>query len=471
GDVPLERAYKLIKAISKRKRDVIEAEQEAFLAGCKRHRLGGSLSGQIWELITHFGGYGFNKSHSARYAQIAYQTAYLKAHYPVEFMAALLTFEMVNSDKLAEYMDECRRMNIEVAPPDVNESGADFTVVGDRVRFGLAAVKGVGERAVEAITQARDAVGRFDSLFHFCEHVDLAAVNRAVVESLIKCGAFDSTGARKSQLAAVLDKALGAGAQTQDDSRKGQMNFFDAFAEDAPPDDVALPDVPEWTEEKLSKCEKESLGLYVKHHPLGQYEKRLRHFVTAFSSDLGQMADRAEAVLGGLIKSVRTIITKTGKNVGAKMAVFDVEDLAGTLSCVIFPPDYEQFAEVIQPDRIVFVRGQVDRQREEPQIRTSEVFDVADGPGRLSSAVVVRLGADGLDDAMLTALRDVLAAHPGPLPVFLQLESAGNGKTLIRAGDSLKVAMDTALQRDLENLLGDGHTVLATNGTGIMVEL
>ncbi len=471
GDIPLERAYKLIKAISKKNHEVIHAEEGAFLKGCKQHRLGDSIAGQIWELITHFGGYGFNKSHSARYAQIAYQTAYLKAHYPVEFMAALLTYEMVNTDKLAEYMDECRRMNIEVAPPDVNESGADFTVVGDRVRFGLAAVKGVGERAVEAIAHARERVGRFDSLFHFCEHVELSAVNRAVVESLIKCGAFDSTGARKSQLAAVLGKALGAGAQAQDDTRKGQMNFLDAFAGDAPPDEVALPDIPEWPEEKLSKCEKESLGLYVKHHPLGQYAERLRHFATASSGDLGQMSNGADVVLGGLIKSIRVIVTKTGRNVGAKMAVFDLEDLAGTVSCVIFPQDYQQFEEVIQPDHVVFVCGQVDRQREEPQVRTSEVLDVAEGPGRLSSAVVVRLDADGMDDAMLTALRDVLAAHPGPLPVFLQLETSGNGKTLVRAGDRLRVAMGAALQRDLANLLGDGHTVLATNGTGIMVEL
>jgi len=471
GDIPLERAYKLIKAISKRNRDVIEAEEEAFLAGCRNHRLGESLSGQVWELITHFGGYGFNKSHSARYAQIAYQTAYLKTHYPVEFMAALLTYEMGDSDKLAEYMDECRRMHIEVAPPDVNESGADFTVVGEKIRFGLAAVKGVGERAVEAITQARDRAGRFESLFHFCEHVDTGTVNRAVVESLIKCGAFDSTGARKSQLAAVLPKALSAGSQAQDDGRRGQMNFLDTFAADAPPDDMALPDIAEWPEEKLSKAEKESLGLYVSHHPLGQYEKTLRHFVKNFSADLAQLPQDADALLGGLIKSVRTIITKTGKNIGAKMAVFDLEDLAGTVSCVIFPREYQGLQDVIQPDRIVFVRGQVDRRREEPQIRTSEIFDVADGPGRLSSAVVVRLGADGLDDAMLTAVRDVLAAHPGDLPVFLQLETAGNGKTLIRVGDHLRVAMDSALQRDLANLLGNGHTVLATNSTGIMVEL
>ncbi len=471
GDIPLERAYKLIKAISKKKHDVIAAEQEAFLAGCRKHRLVGNLADQIWELITHFGGYGFNKSHSARYAQIAYQTAYLKAHYPVEFMAALLTYEMGDSDKLAEYMDECRRMAITVDPPDVNESGADFTVVGEKIRFGLAAVKGVGERAVEVIVQARQEVGRFTSLFHFCEHVDLSAVNRAVVESLVKCGAFDSTGARRSQLDAVLDKALSAGAQTQDDGRKGQMNFFGEFAADAPPGEIALPDIPEYPPNRLSKLEKESLGLYVRHHPLGQYDKTLRHFATASSADLAQLPQDAEVLLGGLIKSVRPIITKTGRNVGSRMAVFDLEDLAGTVSCVVFPRDYQQCQDVIQPDRIVFVRGQVDRQREEPQVRTSEVIDVDEGTRRFSTALVVRLTEDGLDDRMLKALRDILQRHRGPLPVYLELDHPARGKTLIRAGDDLRVTLSADLQRDLANLLGDDHTVLAANGSGIMARL
>ena len=471
GDIPLERAYKLIKAISKKKHDVIHAEQGAFMAGCKKHHLGEPRAEQIWELITHFGGYGFNKSHSARYAQIAYQTAYLKAHYPVEFMAALLTFEMADSDKLAEYMDECRRMGITVAPPDANESGADFTVVGDCVRFGLAAVKGIGDRAVEAIAAARAKVGRFKSLFQFCEKVDLLAVNRAVVESLIKCGAFDSTGARRSQLAAVLDKALAAGSEAQDDSRRGQMNFFGEFAAEAPPEETAMPDIPEWSEEKLSGCEKESLGLYVKHHPLGRYEKVLRHFVTAYSADLAQFSGNAEVTVGGLIKSVRTLITKTGRNVGAKMAVFDLEDLAGTVSCVVFPDKYAECQNLLEADRVVFVRGQVDRQREEPQIRTTEVLDVDEGQRKFSNAVVLRLREEGLDDEMLAALRKVLAAHAGPLPLYLELEGPNGTRTLIRASDTLRVAMDEALERDLENLFGDGHVILTANGRGAMVKL
>jgi DNA polymerase III subunit alpha len=466
GDIPLERAYKLIKAISKKKTEIIEAEQSAFLAGCKKHKLADRLAKEIWDLIVFFGGYGFNKSHSSGYALVAYRTAYLKAHYPVEFMAALLTFEMGDTDKVSEYMDECRRMGIEVRPPDVNESESDFTVVGEKIRFGLAAVKGIGERAVEAIVAGRQKVGRFRSLFHFCDSVDLGTINRSVVESLIKCGALDSTGARRSQLAAVLDKALAAGSTAQDDRRRGQMSFFAALAADAPPDDEALPDIPEWPESRLSQVEKESLGFYVTHHPLGQHSAILRHLATATTADLAQRPHDAEVILGGLIKSVRTILTKTGRNIGSKMAVFDLEDPAGTAGCVIFPRDYAQFQELIQADRVVFVRGQVDRQREEPQVRVAEVLDLDEGRQRLSRAVVVRLSAAALTDERLMALRDVVTAHPGPSPLFIELVGASGGRTLIRAGDSLKVSLSGRLRQDLDRLLGDGHVVLTTNGQG-----
>jgi DNA polymerase III subunit alpha len=465
GDIPLERAYKLIKAISKKKTEIIEAERGAFMAGCKAHKLAEKLAKEIWDLIVFFGGYGFNKSHSSGYALVAYRTAYLKAHYPQEFMAALLTFEMGDTDKVSEYMDECRRMGIEVQPPDINESESDFTVVGDKIRFGLAAVKGIGERAVEAIVAARKAGGRFTSIFNFCDRVDMSQVNRSVVEGLAKCGAFDSTGARRSQLAAVLDKALTGGSATQDDRRRGQMNFFEAMSAGAPPEDEALPDIPEWPPNKLSLCEKESLGFYVKHHPLGQHSAALQHLATATTGDLVQMPDQAEVILGGVIKQVRPIVTKTGRNAGSKMAIFEIEDLAGTASCVIFPRDYAQFQDLVQPDRVVFVRGQVDRTREEPQIKTSEILDLEEGRRRLAKAVVIRLRADGLTDEVLMGLREAAMAHPGPSPLYIELENEG-GRTLIRAGDHFKVSMGPDLQRTLDNLLGAGHTVLTANGRG-----
>ena len=471
GDVPLERAYKLIKAISKKNHDVIRAEETAFLAGCKKHGLPDKNAAEIWDLITRFGGYGFNKSHSTGYALVAYREAYLKAHYPVEFMAALLTFEMGDTDKVSEYMDECRRMGIQVDAPDINESDADFTVVGDRIRFGLAAVKGVGERAVEAIVAARRKVGRFKSLLEFCEATDLAVINRSVVESLIKCGAFDSTGAFRSQLAAVLDRALTAGGAAQEDRRRGQMNLLESMAAEAPPDEAALPDIPEWPRGRLSQCEKESLGFYVKHHPLAQHAAALRHFATTTTADLGQLPDGAEVTLGGLVKSVRVLITKTGKNAGSKMAIFDLEDLAGTCGCVVFPRDYVKAQHVLAPDAVVFVRGHVDRQREEPQVRTMEVLGLAEGQRRFSKAVVIRVLEQALTDELLAALKEAVAAHPGPLPLYIELEQRSGGRTLIRAGESLSVSMDEALRRRLDDLLGDGHVVLAANGSGATVKI
>jgi len=469
GGIPLERAYKLIKAISKKDRNIIEAERDAFLAGCRKHRLRPGVAEEIWQLITHFGGYGFNKSHSARYAQIAYQTAYLKVHYPVEFMAALLTYEMADTDKVAEYIDECRRMGIEVAPPDINESGADFTVVGDRVRFGLAAVKGIGHRAVEAIEVARRQVGRFRSLFHFAEHVDPSAVNRAVADSLVKCGAFDSTGARRSQLAAVMDRALAAGTAAQEDRRRGQMNFFGQFQADPGalgPEEQALPDIPEWPEGQLLKYEKDVLGLYVSSHPLAEHEPVLRHFSTASTADLAQYPDGTEVVLGGMIGPVRPLFTKKGRNAGAKMAAFDFEDLAGKTSCIIFPEDYEKHQELVRKDSIVFIRGQVDRRREEPSVRVSRLLTLEEGQRTLTQSVVIRLHEVGLDDALMENLRQVLAAHPGTVPIYIELVSRTHGRTILRAGDDLRVSADAAFQRDVANLLGDGHVVLTANGSG-----
>ena len=393
----------------------------------------------------------------------------LKVHYPVEFMAALLTYEMADTDKVREYFKECRRMGIEVAPPDVNESGADFTVVGDRMRFGLAAVKGIGQRAVEAIEAARRAVGRFRSLFHFAEHVDPSAVNRAVVDSLIKCGAFDSTGARRSQLAVVSDRALAAGGAAQDDRRRGQMNFLGQFQADpgAPgPDEQALPDIPEWPQAQLLKYEEDVLGFYVSSHPLAEYEAVLRHFSTASTADLAQYSDGTEVALGGMIGPVRPLFTKKGKKAGAKMAAFDFEDLAGQVSCIIFPEDYEKHQELVRKGSIVFIRGQVDRRREEPAIRVSDVYTLEEGQRALTQAVVLRLHEVGLDDELMENLRKVLAAHPGNVPLFIELVSRTHGRTTLRAGDDLRVSADAAFQRDIEALLGEEHLILAANGHG-----
>ncbi len=466
GDIPLARAYKLIKAISKKKEEIILAEKQAFFDGCKAKGLPETLVREIWDNILAFAGYGFNKSHSTRYALVAYQTGYLKARYPLEFMAALLTYERVNSDKLAEYMDECRRMHIAVAPPDINESGHDFTVVGDKIRFGLAAVKGIGTRSVDAILEARERVGRFRSLFHFCETVDLAAVNKTVVDCLITCGAFDSTGAARRPLALVMDRALSAGAALQDDRRHGQANFFGAIAESAPPDGQALPDVPEWDPSELLEHEKGVLGLYVSGHPLEAHQAVLRHFASVQATDLGDVSDGAEVVLGGHIKSARVIVTRSGKNPGAKMAVFELEDLSATVSCVVFPATYRDRADLVAEGRIVFVRGTVDKTREQPQVKVAELWPLEDGRRTLTKAVMIRLNETGLSQELLAGLKGILTAHPGPVPVYVEFVGRARGRTLIQVGERLHVKLDDAFQQAVTNLLGRDHLLLTANGHG-----
>ena len=234
GDIPLREAYTLIKAISKKQAKTIAKEKERFIAGCVSKGLKENQAEQIFELIERFAGYGFNKSHSTRYAFVAYQTAYMKTYWPVEFMAALLTYEMGNTDKVVDYISECAEMGLEVLPPDINESGVDFTPLykghGENkkgvIRFGLAAVKGVGKKAVEQIIEAKEKIGKFESLFHFCENVDLRAVNKQVLESLIKAGAFDRLGGNRAQMIAGLEKAMQNGSRLQADKQNGQMNFF-----------------------------------------------------------------------------------------------------------------------------------------------------------------------------------------------------------------------------------------------------
>jgi len=347
GNIPLREAYTLIKAISKKKASIIAKEKQRFIDGCVEKGLTKDQAKHIFELIERFAGYGFNKSHSTRYAFVAYQTAYMKAHWPVEFMAALLTYEMDSTDKIVEYIGECQRMGIEVRAPDINESGVDFTPLyddedksGQRViRFGLAAVKGVGGKAVEQIIEARKKTGRFKSLFHFCENVDLRAVNKQVLESLIKAGAFDRLGGNRHQMTAGLERAMEGGASLQSDKVKGQMNFFGQMAGeiDYAEDHKRLPDVPPWPEPQMLAYEKQVLGFYVTSNPLSHHAEEINDYSTMNTAHLAKSTGEKQVVIGGMVTRIRYNITRNGRNAGAKMAVFVLEDLQGTCEVVLFP--------------------------------------------------------------------------------------------------------------------------------------
>ena len=475
GGIELKRAFRLVKAISKKKTSMIEAEREPFVEGSVANGVAKATATQIFDDILRFGGYAFNKAHSTGYALIAFQTAFLKAYYPVEFMAAMLTFEMDSTDKLGEYIDDCRRQSIDIRPPDVNTSGIDFTVVRANVdtdadakqaiRFGLAAVKGVGQKAVREILRARKEGEPFKHLFDFCERVDLQTVNRGAIEALIKCGAFDSTGAMRLALSNVLPAALEAGAQTQQDRRAGQLSMFDSFDEAADGEDTA-PTIggEEWTEAEMLAHEKAALGCYVTRHPLTLQAKVLEKYSTATTVELAEYEDGAEVTLGGMISQTRMVTTRSGRNAGSRMAVVTVEDLCGQIEVIIFPKDVETYAPLIKPDQVAFFRGRVDRRRETASLRVSEIVPIEEAQTKLTTSVLVTVPCVGTTTETIDRMHALLAQHPGQRPVFLRMLTPDGYCVTVRCNAALTVSPDQALVEALDSLLGPGHvTLLGTN--------
>ncbi|UCG31904.1 MAG: DNA polymerase III subunit alpha [Phycisphaerales bacterium] len=463
GDIELKRAFRLAKAISKKKSQMIEAEREPFLQGAEKNGVSRQVANEIYDDILRFGGYAFNKAHSTGYALIAFQTAYLKAYYPVEFMAALLSLEKGDSDKVAEYIEECRRMEIPVRPPDVNSSDADFTVVyeerGGRsvgvIRFGLAAIKGVGEKAVAAVTEARAEGGRFRSVFDFCERVNLVAVNRGCLEALIKSGAFDSTGAMRKALMNVVDRALELGQSVQADKRAGQMSLFGGPAtDDAAPSPEPSIGNEEWTEAEMLAHEKAALGFYVTSHPLAQHVDALQRFATAQISGLAEYQDGTEVTIGGMITKVRTVITRQGKNAGSKMGIVTVEDLSSAMEAVVFARDLERFRHLIAPEQVVFMTGRVDRKREEPSLRVVEMISMEEAPARLAGSVLIRVRAAGTTREQLDRLRELVAEHSGDTPLFLEVLTTKNMRVTIRCSNA-GVAASREFVAEAHDLFGE----------------
>src|SRR6267142_3957071 len=373
GGIELSAAYKLIKAISKKTVDVIAKYQPEFMKGTMAKGVSKETAQQIFDHILKFGGYGFNKSHSTRYAIIAFQTAYLKVYHPVEYMSALLTFEMGDTDKVVEYIEECRRMAVGVLPPDVNLSDKDFTPIyeekpeGKRkakktegvIRFGMMAVRGVGEKAVEAIIAERKARGAFHSLYEFCERVDLRQVTRATIEALIKCGAFNSLKAKRSQLLHSLEGAVKSGQDMQDDKKKKQMFIFGEAGPATFSGVSALPEMEEIASAELLKFEKELLGFYITSHPLTEHQAALERYTTHSAKDAMNVSEGTEVTIGGMINRVKTSITKNGRSAGQKMAWITLEDLEGSVEGVIWAETLAEIAakypDVIALEQIAFV--------------------------------------------------------------------------------------------------------------------
>jgi len=462
GDIPLRAAYKLIKAISKKQADVIADAKGKFVEGCKQKSLTKAQAGEIFELIERFAGYGFNKSHSTRYAFVAFQTAYLKTYWPVEFMAALLTYEMGNTDKVVDYIGECGDMSIEILPPDINESDVDFTPLykgksGEKnkgvIRFGLAAVKGVGEKAVEQIINARNQQGRFKSLFHFCETVDLRAANKQVIDALIKAGAFDHLGGNRAQMAAGMERAIQNGALIQADKEKGQGSLFGADDTDYAQDKHQLPDVAPWPEQMMLNYEKQVLGFYVTSNPLAHCAEQINIYSTIDTSGLANVPGDKQVIIGGMIAKIRQHITKKGRNAGSKMAVLQLEDLQGQVEVVLFPETFSKYSELCSEDNVVFVKGKVDFKREKPNIFAEEIVTLEQASEKLAARVNIRFYSDGVTKEKVATIKSLCRHHRGKSPIFLTILT-DKGKLYASADKSLSVNPDPEFCRKIKELVG-----------------
>jgi DNA polymerase-3 subunit alpha len=472
GGIELSQAYSCIKAISKKKKDVIDQNREQFIDGAKSRGLSNERAVEIFDLIVAFGGYGFNKSHSTAYALIAYQTAYLKAHYPTEFMAALMSSEMDDTDSLVEHIEDCRRIGLEVGAPDVNRSNVEFAVEGNGLRYALAAIKGIGPRAVETIVEARLAGGPFRSIFDFCERVDPARVNKGCLESLIKAGAFDSVSARRAQLAAVLPKAMQGGSLRHEDRRRGQMNMFgtaESEAESATATE-ALPDLPEWPDAEKLAYEKDVLGFYISGHPLSRHERELKTFSSHSTADLKALKDEQEVVVGGMITGVKWGATKKPSRKGnSRMARFVLEDFSGNVPCVMFPDDVAVQSEMIADDHICLVQAKVDHSREQVGLIIQKIVPVERAAEHFSRTMIVRLDATTHDRQHLERLHAALSksAGTGPTAVQLEVRTASGYRVLLKTDAKLRVRPTRELAEAVEAAVGaNAIRLAASNGNG-----
>ena len=446
-------ALTLIKAIGKKSETVIQRYHQEFVRGAIEKGLDERTAEDIFALICHFAGYGFNKAHASAYAYLAFVTAYLKAHHPTEFMAASMTCEMDKTHEVAALMEECPRLGIEVLPPDINESGAEFTPVGEgKLRFGLGAVKNVGAKAVDCVIAARQAGGPFLSLFDFCERVDSHEVTKGALEALMKAGCFDSLPGTRAQQLAVVETAVRVGVRVRKHRRAGQKSLFAGVVESDPEQRMAanLPDVPPLSARELARQEKEALGLYVRYDPLADLRGRLARFCTAFSDQLGALPEGQEVVVGGIVEALTRRTTRNKD----PMAVLKVLDVRNSLECVLFPRTYERFREVVSEGSVLFFAGRISQVRG-TSVQVDEVIPFEQAQARLADGIFITVPVEAADEQLWSGLKQALAAHEGSAPVYVDLVGGGF-RLRARAGNGFTVDASERLAQELEQLVGEG---------------
>ncbi|MBW8877212.1 MAG: DNA polymerase III subunit alpha [Acidobacteria bacterium] len=448
----------LRKAMGKKKADVMAKMKEKFVDGAATRGMPRQKAAELWDKIEPFAGYGFNKSHSVAYANLAYKTAFLKAHHPVPFMAAMLNSELSSSDSIAKYIAECRNMGIELLPPDVNESGYMFTAVGDRIRYGLGAIKGVGESAIESVLAARQKAGRFRSLTHLATEVDLRLVNRKVFECLVKSGGFDSLGIPRTPLWHSLDGLLDYAQRRRRDREEGQSSLFGMLGggqSNEPSPDLS---VRPWPERERLRYEKEALGLFLTGNPLSEHQAVLERLISHTTAALRESIDNlpeGTVTLGGMVAGLNRVKIKSGANAGRFMGRFVLEDLVGSLAVTLFANQLQQFGHLLADEAVVLVKGQVRERGGEVELTVEEIVPLDKQLASRPLAGVDLTLDPALSQSKMLKLRDLLTEHPGDVPVTLEMQFPDR-VVRIATQERYKVQLVPELVSSIEGLLGQG---------------
>lgn len=449
----LGQADLLRRAMGKKKHDEMAKQKELFLDGAKTNGFTEKKAEKIFDQMAYFAGYGFNKSHSAAYALVTFQTAYLKAHHPTEFMAALLTSEMGNTDKMVGYFTECRERGIPILPPDVNESQKNFTIVEEGIRFGLAAIKNVGGSAIESIIARREAEEPFSSFFDFCCRIDMQKVNKRVLEGLIKVGAFDSTGPKRAQLMAVMEQTLDEASAIQKERALGQTSLFEAFEGDSSNSYALarpLPPIDEWQQTQILQFERELTGFYITAHPLTQHAEAIRLLSTHTTATLHEAHEGREVKICGVIGSIKVTTTKKGN----RMAYVQLEDLQGLVEIIVFPELFQNCSEFLSTDTVIQAMGTVDHMDSGARLKATKLEPLHDLQARTVKRVTIRLAETPETWGKLPKLQEVLHRHPGPAPIAFHFHLDSQVQAESAPLPNLTVLPSSDLVYEVEQILG-----------------
>ncbi|MDD2851831.1 MAG: DNA polymerase III subunit alpha, partial [Desulfuromonadaceae bacterium] len=466
----LGQADLLRRAMGKKDDKEMTRQKGLFLEGARANNLDPKKAEAIFDLMHKFAEYGFNKSHSAAYALIAYQTAYLKAHYPVEFMAALLTCDMDSTDKVIKNISDCREQGLEVLPPDINTSGLSFTVFGTSMRFGLGAVKNVGSGAIEAILEARKEEA-FSSLYDFCERVDLRRVNKRVIESLIKCGAFDSTGAARSAQMEGLETATSYGQKIQEEKTSAQVSLFgtEEVARGNSTGGMKLPAIAEWHDKEKLAFEKEALGFLITGHPMDRYVDDIKRLSNTSIADMVELPDGSEVRICGIVAALKEITTKKGD----RMGFVTIEDLTGSVEITVFSDIYATTSMLLKSDDPLLVVGKLEKGEKGCKVLVmkggeenngkrfqrdrgpaGDIKLLAEARAQTTKKVSFLLKAEKTPIEHIALLKEIVQRHPGTVPVCVQFLIPERSRSLMPLAPEMNVAASDDLRLEVERLLG-----------------